>query len=64
MSKSSSKYCEGTVSIQNTYQVDEVISKFFSQKHVYEPIANPIVNSNQGTMVQAMKEEYNINQAS
>ena len=50
--------------IQNTYQFDEVISKFVSQKHVYEPVAKPIVTSDQGIMAQAMKEEYSINQAS
>ena len=64
MSKSSNKYYKGTIGIRNTYEFDEVISECVSQNHVYEPIANPIVNSNQGTMVQAMKEEYSNNQVS
>ena len=55
MSKSSRKYCEGIICIQNTYQFDEVASKFVSRKHVYEPVANIDLTSDQGIMVQAIK---------
>ena len=55
MSKSSRKDCEGIICIQNTYQFDEVASKFVSRKHVYEPVANLVITSDQGIMVQAIK---------
>ena len=51
MSKSSSKYCKGTIGIQNKYKFDEFLSKFVSQKHVHEPVENPVVTSEQGIMV-------------
>ena len=63
MSKSSCKYCEGTIGIQNTYQFDEVASKFVSRKHVYEPVANIVLTLDQGIMVQTMKQEYTINKS-